>query len=49
MPVRTTGVRCAVSILASALVLSGCFAGTAGDGGGDRISVGLAFQPVAEM
>jgi peptide/nickel transport system substrate-binding protein len=49
MPLRTTGVRCVTSVLASALVLSGCFAGTADDGGNDRLSVGMAFQPATEM
>lgn len=49
MPSRTTGVRCAVSVLACMLALSGCFAGTTGNGDDDRLSVGLAFQPVAEM
>lgn len=49
MLVRNTVLRCAVSVLFSALVLSGCFAGTAGQGGDGRLKVGLGFQPVAEM
>lgn len=39
----------AVVMFVGALMLSGCFAGSAGDDGDDRLSVGMAFQPVADM
>lgn len=46
---RTTGIRCAVSVLVCALALTGCFASPGGQAGGNRLSVGLAFPPAAEM
>lgn len=49
MPLRTAGVRCSATVLAVALALTGCFADSTGRGENDRLSVGLAFRPVAEM
>ncbi len=49
MAVRTGRTRCAAGLLASALVLSGCFANTGARGADDRIDLALAFQPAADM
>ncbi|MHA6804422.1 ABC transporter substrate-binding protein [Salinifilum ghardaiensis] len=49
MLARTKRIRDAAVFLGTALMLSGCFANTGGDGADDRIGVGLAFQPAADM
>jgi peptide/nickel transport system substrate-binding protein len=49
VPTSARGIRRTAGLLAGALVLSGCFASTGDKGPDDRLSVGMAFQPVAEM
>lgn len=49
VPSFTAGGRCAAIVLAVALLLSGCFAGGSGGAEDDRLGVGLAFAPAAEM